>query len=107
MSRLDERDLAGLTAWAESDGPVDDGFALGDEEAGRLAERAMRMAGRPSLGFPRATGRGGSPRRQVRLPQGLSDELDRYAEAEKTTPSEVIRRAVGEFLAGRRKGTDA
>lgn len=101
MSKLDDHDLAELTAWAESDGPVDDGFTLGDGEARRLADRTMRMAGRPALGSRRATGEGRSPRRQVRLPRELNDELDRFARRTDTTPSEVIRDAVGEYI-GRR-----
>lgn len=101
MSKLDEHDLAELTAWAESDGPVDDGFILGDEEDRRLADRTMRMAGRPALGSHRATGEGRSPRRQVRLPRELNDELDRFAKQTDTTPSEVIRDAVGEYIGHR------
>ncbi|MEK0305985.1 CopG family transcriptional regulator [Bifidobacterium favimelis] len=101
MSKLDERDLADLTAWAESDGPVEDGFALSDEKAGRLTDRTMRMAGRPALDSRKATGEGRSPRRQVRLPRALNDELYRFARATDTTPSEVIRDALGEYL-GRR-----
>ena len=102
MSRLDEHDLADLTAWAESDGPVDDGFTLGDEEARRLADRTMRMAGRPALDSHRATGEGRSPRRQVRLPAELNEELDRFARQTDTTPSKVIRDALGEYIGRRR-----
>lgn len=98
MSKLDERDLADLTAWAESDGPVDDGLTLSDEEARRLTDRTLHMAGRPSLDSRRATGEGRSPRRQVRLPRAMNDELDSFARKTDTTPSEVIRDAVGEYL---------
>lgn len=93
MSRLDEDDLADLTAWTESDGPVDDGFTL--------ADRTLRMAGRPALGSDRATGEGRSPRRQVRLPPELNEQLDRFARQTDTTPSAVIRDALGEYI-GRR-----
>ena len=104
MSKLDKQELNDLVAWADSDGPVVSGQAVTGAEADRMADEALRMAGRPSLGHSRATGEGRSPRRQVRLPQELNAELDRYARDEQTTASEIIRLAVSEYL-GRHQGT--
>ncbi|WP_407695095.1 CopG family ribbon-helix-helix protein [Mycolicibacter icosiumassiliensis] len=42
--------------------------------------------------------RGSSPARTVRLPAELSRRLDAYTSAEHTTPSEVMRRALDEYL---------
>ena len=104
MSKLDKQELNDLVAWADSDEPVVSGQVVTGAEADRMADEALRMAGRPSLGHSRETGEGRSPRRQVRLPQELNAELDRYARDEQTTASEVIRLAVSEYL-GRQQGT--
>ncbi|MDO4900211.1 gamma-glutamyltransferase [Actinomyces sp.] len=57
------------------------------------------MSGRPTLGHARATGRGASARRQVRLPETTNTALDAYAAEHNMTPSAVIRQALDEFLA--------
>ena len=106
MSKLNQRELEDLVAWAESDGPVESGETVTGHEADRMADEALHMAGCPSLGHDRATGEGRSPRCQVRLPQPLNSELDRYAQEEQTTASEVIRLAVSEYL-GRHRPTFA
>ncbi len=69
-----------------------DGSRISDDELDAI------LRGRPSLGHDRATGRGRSPRRQVRLPEPLNTALDDYAAAHSTTPSAVIRDALTAYL---------
>ena len=57
------------------------------------------LRGRPGLGQSRATGRGRSPRRQVRLPEHTDAALTAYVEKHDTTASAVIRDAVEAYLA--------
>ena len=57
------------------------------------------LRGRPGLGQSHATGRGRSPRRQVRLPEHTNAALDAYIEKHGTTASAVIRDAVEAYLA--------
>ncbi len=53
-----------------------------------------------SLGRPAgAERRGNSPVRTVRLPTELDERLAAYAAETETTPSDVLRRAVAEYLA--------
>ncbi|WP_235905295.1 ribbon-helix-helix domain-containing protein [Actinomyces marmotae] len=70
-----------------------DGSRISDDELDAI------LRGRPSLGRDRATGRGRSARRQVRLPESLNTALDDYAAAHNTTPSAVIRDALEAYLA--------
>ena len=56
------------------------------------------LRGRPGLGQAHATGRGRSPRRQVRLPEHTNAALDAYIEKHGTTASAVIRDAVEAYL---------
>lgn len=56
------------------------------------------MGGRPTLGHDRATGRGASARRQVRLPEHTNTALDIYAAEHNTTASAVIRDALEAYL---------
>ncbi len=72
-----------------------DGSALSDEGLDAI------LGGRPNLGAARATGKGRSPRRQVRLPEATSDALDAYAAAHGTTPSTVMREALEAYLQGK------
>ena len=57
------------------------------------------LRGRPGLGQSHATGRGRSPRRQVRLPEHTDAALTAYVEKYDTTASAVIRDAVEAYLA--------
>ncbi|WP_167203061.1 gamma-glutamyltransferase [Actinomyces respiraculi] len=52
------------------------------------------LQGRPNLGHDHATGRGRSPRRQVRLPEHTNNALDAYSAKHNTTASAVIRDAL-------------
>ena len=56
------------------------------------------LRGRPGLGQSHATGRGRSPRRQVRLPEHTNTALDTYAKTHGLTPSAVIRDALNAYL---------
>ena len=57
------------------------------------------LRGRPGLGQSHATGRGRSPRRQVRLPEHTDAALTAYIEKHGTTASAVIGDAVEAYLA--------
>lgn len=62
--------------------------------AGPLEMGSTLRMGRPT-GESR---RGASPTRTIRLPAELNTRLDAYVSAEHTTPSEVMRRALDEYL---------
>ena len=70
-----------------------DGSRIGDTELDAI------LRGRPGLGQSHATGRGRSPRRQVRLPEHTDAALTAYVEKHDTTASAVIRDAVEAYLA--------
>lgn len=88
-----------LSEWAESDaifdtphGPVVRGAA-----AAREGRHAV-MAGRPNLGQATASGKGPSPKRQVRLDSDTNAALDAYAAAHDMKAAEVIRAALHAYL---------
>ncbi|OIN77849.1 ribbon-helix-helix protein, CopG family [Mycobacterium malmoense] len=86
MARRNAEDYAAMSRAVESgeytvDGPLEVGASL-------------RM-GRPAGGQPR---RGVSPTRTVRLSTELDIRLEAYAAASHTSPSEVLRRALDEYL---------
>lgn len=62
------------------------------------AELLARPGGKPNLGHNNATGRGRSPKRQVRLPEELNDRLDRFTAVHDTDASHVLRQALAEYL---------
>jgi hypothetical protein len=62
--------------------------------AGPLEIGSTLRMGRPVGGNRRGT----SPTRTIRLPTELDGRLDAYVSAEHTTPSEVLRRALDEYL---------
>jgi hypothetical protein len=62
--------------------------------AGPLEMGSTLRMGRPVGG----SRRGSSPTRTIRLPAELDKRLDAHASAEHTTPSEVMRRALNEYL---------
>lgn len=62
--------------------------------AGPLEMGTTLRMGRP-IGESR---RGSSPTRTIRLSAELNTRLDAYVSAEHTTPSEVMRRALDEYL---------
>ncbi|MDU0348338.1 ribbon-helix-helix domain-containing protein [Actinomyces sp. MRS3W] len=70
-----------------------DGSRIADSELDEI------LRGRPALGQDHATGRGRSPRRQVRLPEHTNAALDAYVKKHGTTASAVIRDALESYLA--------
>ncbi|MGV9795188.1 ribbon-helix-helix protein, CopG family [Gordonia sp. NPDC003422] len=64
--------------------------------SGPLETGATLKMGRPAVGERRDT-----TSRTVRLPAALDARLADYAEDARTTPSEVLRRAVDEYLSKR------
>lgn len=101
MTQMDYEQLA---MWAESDDAIDAvrdavkvrGVSYRTAESDRVEEE-FAQAGRPTLGH-RYSGKGASPRRQVRLPGELSDALDEYALKHGISASQVIREAITQFL---------
>jgi hypothetical protein len=99
------RDYDAAADWAEHDMqlPENSKTALRGQEAadfGRdLVERSR--GGRPPLDPAAAPGQR-SRVRQVRLPAQIDADLDTYAEQTNTTPSEVMRDAIKEYLATHR-----
>lgn len=91
-NQLDEDVTAGRIP-AVGRGTRRDGSRISDTDLDAI------LRGRPGLGQSHATGRGRSPRRQVRLPEHTNAALDAYAQAHDTTPSAVIRDAVEAYLA--------
>lgn len=90
----EELDALATTGDLRPIGAPDGGGDLPDE----AALRAVFTGGRPNLGHERATGRGASARRQVRLPERTNTALDTYAAAHGLTPSAVIRDALNAYL---------
>jgi hypothetical protein len=98
-------DYDAAAEWAEHDMqlPKNSETALRGQAAsdfGRdLIERSR--GGRPSID-PDATPGDKSPVRQVRFPRSLDADLVAFAEHSNTTPSEVVRDAVREYLEAHR-----
>lgn len=100
MTDIDNNLIEQLSAWAESGAPFETpGKVLRGPEAAKAGRAALARAGRPNLGNENATGKGRSPRRQVRLNTSTNKRLDEYAKAHGKTASEVIREALDDFLA--------
>ncbi|PCK23195.1 CopG family ribbon-helix-helix protein [Rhodococcus qingshengii] len=94
-------DYEALAAWAENDMnlPVNSKTAkrgADAAQAGRDLLERVGVGGRPSLGGKDASGT--SPRRQVRLPVGLSARLDAIAAEQHRKPSDVMREAVEDYV---------
>ena len=90
-NQLDEDVTAGRIP-AVGRGTRRDGSCISDTDLDAI------LRGRPGLGQSHATGRGRSPRRQVRLPEHTNAALDAYIEKHGTTASAVIRDAVEAYL---------
>ena len=91
-NQLDEDVTAGRIP-AVGRGTRRDGSRISDTDLDAI------LRGRPGLGQSHATGRGRSPRRQVRPPEHTDAALTAYVEKHGTTASAVIRDAVEVYLA--------
>lgn len=98
-------DWDAMADWAESDDvftqPAQAPTRTGEEARAAGREILERFAGRPNVGHTRAQGKGSSPRRQVRLPENINQQLDRYTSETGQTASQVIRDALENFFEGR------
>ncbi|CEI27560.1 Hypothetical protein PFCIRM516_09645 [Propionibacterium freudenreichii] len=68
------------------------------DQAVEASRALLARVGHPSLGHGNATGCGRSPKRQVRLPEELNDRLDRFTAAHNTNASQIMRRALEDYL---------
>ena len=102
MSDINGVDWDAMADWAESDDvfvrPATARTRTGKEAQAVGQEILERFAGRPNVGHTRAQGSGNSPRRQVRLPEDINTQLDRYAAQTGKTASQVIRDALESYL---------
>ena len=98
-------DWDAMAEWAESDDvftrPAQAATRTGEEARAAGREILERFAGRPNVGHTHAQGKGSSPRRQVRLPEAINNQLDTYAAETGQTASQVIRDALENFFEGR------
>lgn len=90
-----------LAEWAEHDMtlPKDSATAKRGDDAAATGKALLERvgAGRPSLAQDAGIS-GVSPKRQVRLPQPLSNKLDELAQRQHRKPSELMREAVEEYI---------
>ncbi len=101
-----EKDYAAAAAWAEHEMvlPANSKTALRGESAAAFGrDLVARAVGRPALD-PAAAAGGHSPRRQVRLPQALSDDVDQLAATQGRTAAEVMREAITDYLVRNQAG---
>ena len=104
LTAADERAYAELADWAETDDAAE-AFAAADDTPDDATFLAVQEAARRELGRPRLDGQtpgagaGRAPKRQVRLPKQLDDQLAAYSTAHSTTRSAVIREALTAYLA--------
>ncbi len=100
------KDYAAAAAWAEHEMvlPVDSTTALRGEAAAAFGRGMVaRAVGRPALDPAAAAGEH-SPRRQVRLPRALSDDVDQLAATQGRTAAEVMREAITDYLTRNQAG---
>ncbi|QDO88725.1 hypothetical protein FNH13_10650 [Ornithinimicrobium ciconiae] len=94
------KDYSDAADWAEHDMelPKDSKSALRGHAAAEFGAEVLRRAGgRPALD-PTATPGAHSPRRQVRLPQELSDQVDELATRTATRPASIMRQAIQDYV---------
>ncbi len=98
-------DWEAMSAYVESDEffnePPAGRTLTGAEAQAATRDLLARVGGRPNVGHRRAQGKGNSPRRQVRLPENINQQLDTYAAETGQTASQVIRDALENFFEGR------
>ena len=94
------KDYNDAADWAEHDMvlPKNSKSALRGHDAAAFGAEVLRRAGgRPALD-PTATAGTHSPRRQVRLPQELSDQVDELATRAGTRPASIMRQAIQDYV---------
>lgn len=97
-------DYEALATWAETAEVSPNARftkASGPEAGMALLEAAMGSpaAARRAVGKPSLSEKGSSPSRSVRLPADMDAQLVTFAQHAQMKPSEVIRRALSEYLA--------
>lgn len=98
-----EKDYAALSDWAEDDMTLPEGSTTavhGPEVAAMGRDLLQRSVGRPSLSGTHRTGKH-SPKRQVRLPEDISEGVDALADREGRKPAEIMRDAITEYVQAR------
>ena len=101
------KDYAAAAEWAEHHYTPEENSAraLHGEAAAAHGRALLERAG---VGRPRLDrsedARGRSPRRQVRLPQSLSDDVDQLATAQGRTAAEVMRDAIADYMMKNKAG---
>lgn len=101
-----EKDYAAAAEWAEHEMVLsaDSTTALRGEAAAAFGrDMVARAVGRPALDPAAARGEH-SPRRQVRLSQAVSDEVDHLAATQGRTAAEVMRDAIADYLTRNKAG---
>ena len=98
---MSEKDFSADAAeWAERDMvlPTNSTTALRGDDAAAFGRGVLaRAVGRPALDPDAARGEY-SPRRQVRLPRALSDDIDELAAAQGRAASSVMREAIADYV---------
>lgn len=99
------KDYTAAADWAEHEMvlPKNSGSALVGDDAAAFGKDLLRRAGRPSVDPAAAPGEH-SPRRQVRLPKALSDDVDHLAKAQGRSAAEVMRNAIADYLSRSKAG---
>ena len=93
-------DFTELADWAETDNATHDpqtSPVFWGKDA-RHASQALLKRGRPTLGEDHATGKGHSPRRQLRLDAETNTRLDAMAAETGRSPSDIMRTAIIDYL---------
>ncbi len=98
-SHIDQDHYNALADWAESDDHDihPERGQTGDAAAKTSRNIIRRAAGRPSVN-PDANAGVQSPRRQVRLPRSLIDQVDQLATTDGRSPSDLMREAIGTYV---------
>lgn len=94
-----ERDFDQLAHWAEHDMtlPENSTTAVRGPDAAAIGRELLERVGRPALD-PDAEPGTESPRRQVRLPQPLSNQVNELAQRQGRKPAALMRDAIAEYV---------
>jgi len=94
-----DKDFDAISEWAEHDMtlPKNSTSAVRGTAAAAIGRELLERVGRPSLD-PEAEPGAESPRRQVRLPRPLSNQVNEIAERQGRKPAAVMRDAIAEYV---------